>query len=392
MDPKLLICRDIHVQEYGSLPSVVASAPGKVGILGDYTEFAQGITLSAATNFRVWVSVSSRSDHIVKFFSREYNERKKAVATSMKYRKEDRWANLPKGVLAGFAALGVALTGLEVVICGDIPQSIGLGSSQALCLASAYAFNEFFQAGLTPEELTTLAFQAEHHFLGVSLGQGTGKTLTYALDHHLFWYDARRREGENLPFPESGWELAVINSRVPPSSSESVRAARQACNLCLKILNDGRNGKSLRDYSKSDLRDSVGTLPEAARRRSLHIIDELVRLQEASDCLRTKDMVSLGRLMHRSHESLRDLFEVSCPEIDWLVKRLQDLEGLAGARLTGEETGSSVLALGKPTAWAKFRPLAEEYERIFGFKAELTSFRPSSGARLDQPLNREISS
>ncbi len=384
MDPKLLSCRDLHVQEYGSLPTVVASAPGKVGIFGDYTEFAQGVTLSAATSFRVWVSVSPRPDHVVKFFSREYNERKKAVATSMKYRKEDRWANLPKGVLAGFAALGVVLTGLDMVVCGDVPQSIGLGSSQALCLASALAFNEFFQTGLSPEALTKLAYQAENQFLGVTLGQSSGKTLINAVENHLFWYDSRRGEGVNIPFPDTGWELAVINSRVPPSSSESVRAAREACELCLKLLNDGKNGKSLRDYSKSDLRDGVGTLPEAARRRSLHIIDELARLHEAVEFLKTHDMVSVGRLMHRSHESLRDLFEVSCPEIDWLVKRLQDVDGLVGARLTGEETGSSVLALGKPSAWGKFRTLAEEYERIFGFKAELTSFRPSSGARLDQ--------
>jgi len=110
------------------------------------------------------------------------------------------------------------------------------------------------------------------------------------------------------------------------------------------------------------------------------VIDEITRSLEARDAWGSGDTATLGRLMNRSHESLRDLYEVSCPEIDWLVKRLQESEYVLGARMSGEDSGGCVVALARPQAWKKFRPQAEEYERIFGFKAELMVFRPSEGA------------
>jgi galactokinase len=125
-------------------------------------------------------------------------------------------------------------------------------------------------------------------------------------------------------------------------------------------------------------------LPESARRRSLHVIDEIARTLEARDAWVAGDAVSLGRLMNRSHESLRDLYEVSCPEIDWLVKRLQESGSVVGARMTGEDSGGCVVAVARPEAWKKFRSQTEEYERIFGFKAEIMVFRPSEGALVHQ--------
>jgi len=105
LDPKLDTCHEVHRKEYGTLPTVTASAPGKVGLLGDYTEFAKGVGISVALSCRLFVTLSPRSDPMVRFFSREYNERKKTAPTNLKFRKEDRWANYPKGVLAAFAQM-----------------------------------------------------------------------------------------------------------------------------------------------------------------------------------------------------------------------------------------------------------------------------------------------
>ena len=110
------------------------------------------------------------------------------------------------------------------------------------------------------------------------------------------------------------------------------------------------------------------------------MIDEISRTIEARDAWLAGDALAVGRLMNRSHESLRDLYEVSCPEIDWLVKRLQESDAVVGARMSGEDSGGCVVAVARPEAWKKFRSQTEEYERIFGFKAEVLHFRPSTGA------------
>lgn len=322
-----------------------------------------------------------RSEPLVRFYSREYNERKKTASSSLKFRKEDRWANYPKGVLAAFAHLGLKVEGLDLAITGDVPQGIGLASSQALCLASAFAFNEFFRAGLSPVQLIHLAHKAELSFVNQASDLGSFFLQAYAREDTVLALDTRSFETDLLPFPPELGELAMVNSRVPPSSFDTSAArAREECERCLAVLSGGRGGRSLRDFNRNDLRERVGTLPESARRRSLHVIDEIARAQEARELWVQGDAAALGRLMDRSHESLRDLYEVSCPEIDWLVKRLQESDFVAGARMTGEDSGGCVIAFGRPEAWARFRSQAEEYERIFGFKAELSVFRPGEGA------------
>jgi galactokinase len=385
LDPKLDTCHEVHRKEYGTYPAVTASAPGKVGLLGDYTEFAKGVGISAALGCRLYVTLSPRSDSMVRFYSREYNERKKSAPTNLKFRKEDRWANYPKGVLAAFSQLGVKVEGLDLAVTGDIPQGIGLASSQALCLASALAFNEYFHSGLSVTQLIQIAHKTETQFLGQSSDIGPFFLQAHAREDQLFLIDFRSYEWERFPFPDGIGQLAVLNSRVPPSSFDSSASrAREECELCLRQLASGRPGRALRDFSRNELRERVGTLPESARRRSLHVIDEIVRTLEAREALAAGETAVLGRLMNRSHESLRDLYEVSCPEIDWLVKRLQESDLVVGARMSGEDSGGCVVALAQPEAWKKFRAQTEEYERIFGFKAEVMVFRPAEGAVVHQ--------
>lgn len=380
MDPNLEKVISLHQKEYGTSPLVVASAPGKVNLLGDYTEYTQGLVCMAALEERVYVALSPRTDTLIRFYSREYAERKKATLSNLKFRKEDRWANYPKGIYAHFAQLGFEAVGMDLSILGNVPQGIGLGASQALTLATALALNHWFRAGFSTNQLIQAAHKTEIVFMGLSPGTAAFLVEGLARRDKLFFLDTRSLDHQHLDFNNPG-RLAVINSRVPATSFDSsARRSREACDQCVKVLNDGKPGKTLRDFSKSDLRDSVGFVPESARRRCLHIIDENIRVSEAKEVLLAGDFGSLGKLMNRSHESLRDQFEVSCPEIDWLVKRLQETEGVIGARMTGEETGGSVVAFIQKEALKKFQPHLDEYERIFGFRAEILFSRPSDGA------------
>jgi galactokinase len=128
-------------------------------------------------------------------------------------------------------------------------------------------------------------------------------------------------------------------------------------------------------------------VPEQIRRRCIHVVDEIARSEEARIAIKKNDMQTLGKLMNRSHESLRDNFEVSCPEIDWLVKRAQEIEGVYGSKITGTGFGGCTLTLLKNSAIDRYREKLEEYERIFGFKADMISCNISSGAKIIYPVD-----
>lgn len=373
----------LHLKEYGTQPRVTASAPGKINLGGDFSEPFHGILLSAAINLRVYIAISARQDGLVRFYSREYNERKKTSITNLKFRKEDRWANYPKGALAHFYQLGFETSGIDLTIAGDIPQGIGLASSQALTMASLLAFNEFFGAGQSIKQLIQAAHRTETAFLGQNPGMSAYLVQGFAEAGRLFYLDARSLDFHTLPFAWTG-DLAVINSHVPGSSFDfSARRSREASESCLKLMTQDRPGKSLRDLTKADLREKVGEVPESSRRRCLHLVEENHRVTEIHDFLQGHDFAAAGKIMNRSHESLRDLYEVSCPEIDWLVKRFQEVPGVAGARMTGEDSGGCVVSLFGPETVARLKPHLEEYERIFGFKAEIRLCRPDAAARVE---------
>jgi len=152
-------------------------------------------------------------------------------------------------------------------------------------------------------------------------------------------------------------------------------------------LNSFKYGTALRDYNKSDLRHGMGVVPEQIRRRCIHVVDEITRTEESRTALKKGDMTTLGKLMNRSHESLRDNFEVSCPEIDWLVKRAQEIDGVYGSKITGTGFGGCTLTLLKNSSIERYRERLDEYERIFGFKADMLNCNVSSGAKIVYSLN-----
>lgn len=358
----------------------MVSCPGRINLMGDFTEYSQGFSLSMAIQQRIFVGISPRNDAQIRFSSREYNEKKKTVPGNLKFRKEDRWANIPKGALSLVCPGLSQETGLDISVASEIPQSMGLGSSQALATASVAAFNHFFQCGLRLPQLTTLAQQVETQFLGLPTGASAFRVFSSAKADHLLLLDHRTGEVTPVPLQLQGGQIYIFNSRVPPASFESPSPQDQKdLDLVARYLSRGRLGKTLRDFSKMDLRDKVGDIPESSRRRSLHVVDENSRVFEMKTLVENQDWAAFPRLMSRSHESLRDLYEVSCPEVDWLVKRLGENPSFWGSRFTSTGTGGTVIALGLPGALETFTVQLEEYERIFGFRSEVLPTRASEG-------------
>ncbi len=325
-----------HVEEYGKAPEIIASAPGRVNLIGEHTDYNDGFVFPMAIDFTARVAVTRRKDSHLRFFSVDYKDRKRATLPTLRFRKEDRWANYPKGIIAEFVGRGHALGGMDITIHGDIPQGAGLSSSAALEVATALAIQDLFGIEMGREELAKLAQRAENEFVGVKCGIMDQFISRLAKEGHAMLLDTRFLTYHYVPLALKSVKILITNSKVPHGLVDSeYNHRREECRKCVELLQTKRAGMALRDYSPADVRDSLGLIPEATRKKCLHVVEENQRVLEAEEALRKKDLVTFGKLMNRSHESLRDLYEVSCPELDWLVKRAWETEGVYGSRLTG---------------------------------------------------------
>jgi len=362
----------------------IAEAPGRLHYLGEHGEFGAGLYLSSAINRTVRVAVSPRKDNSFRFFAADLGERKRTTLINLKYKREDRWANYIKIAIYIFAERGYSVKGLNFTVAGDIPQQIGLASSTAIEAAAAVALRKFFKAPVTDRELIQKLVQAEADFMG---REGVGPVdyliAFNAKKDHFLVIDEKNARVAKFKSPYSRYKMLLLDSRVPRMGvEEELKQRREDALRGLELLNKKRQGESFKDYLPSDLLESMGDLREEIRRRSLHIVEENQRIREAVEALQTADMEGLSKAFFHSHESLRDLYEVSCPEIDWLVKRAQEIEGVAASRMTGSGFGGCTFTFLKENALEQYGKRLEDYERIFGFHPLVYDFKLGAGVRL----------
>jgi galactokinase len=378
----------IHRREYEldadrSEPVVIAEAPGRIHYLGEHGEPKAGLYLSSAIDRCVRVAVSLRKDNSLRFFAADLGERKRTTLINLKYKREDRWANFIKVAIHVFAELGFPVKGLNFTLSGDIPQQVGLASSSAIEVAAAVALRGFFQAGISDRELLKRLTASQALFFGKYTNPVDYLIAFSAKKDQFLLVDESSLEVKKVKSPLARYKLLVMDSRVPRLGvEEELKQRRQDIKKGLDLLSQKREGASFRDYAASDLVESMGNLPEEIRRRSLHIVQEIGRVYDAIECLKLADLPGLSRIIFHSHESLRDLYEVSCPEIDWLVKRAQEIEGIFGSRMTGQGFGGCTYTIIQEDAVEEYKRRLEDYERIFGFHPVTYEIKPATGARL----------
>lgn len=372
----------LHLAEYEAPPDLICAAPGVVKLLGEQSESAEGLVLSMAISLEVRVSVSFRRDASLRFFAADLGERKRTSLANLKYKREDRWANHIKAVVERFIKEGSEARGLNFVLTGDIPPGLGLASSSAISLASAAALNELLGAGKKNEELAELVRKADGDFFGKAPGMHDLLTAACATPRSVTIVDLRSSRRRALPMLDGDWVLALTDSRVPRFSLDAELELRaDDCKRCLAALGDpGKRG--LRDVSPDEIEDLMGILPESVRRRCLHLAEEHRRVLEAEDALARGDSATFGKAVNKSHASLRNLYEISCPEIDWLQKRAAELEGVLCSRITGKGFGGCTVSVMRRDAVEEYRKRLEEYERIFGFKAQVFEAEMAGGLRV----------
>jgi galactokinase len=373
----------LHSEEYGEPPQIIAQAPGRVNLIGEHTDYNEGFVFPMAIDYFIQVAVSRRKDQHLRFLSADFRDRKRTSISNLRYKKEDRWANYPKGVVSVLLGRGYSLGGINFTVHGTIPQGAGLSSSAALEIAAGYAIQKLFGLTISGPDLARLAQEAENNFVGVRCGIMDQFVSRMAKAGNALLIDTRSMDSRHIPLNLKSVKILITNSNVPRSLVESeYNQRREECERCVSILAAKKSGRALRDYTPADLRDSMGLIPEATRKKCLHVVEENQRVLEAEAALKKNDIVSFGKLMNRSHESLRDQYEVSCPELDWLVKRAWETDGVYGSRMTGAGFGGCTVTLIEEKAIPVYVARLEAYERIFSFKPETFVTEPAAGARV----------
>jgi galactokinase len=372
-----------HREEYGQKPEIIAAAPGRINLIGEHTDYNQGFVFPMAIDFYIRTAVSRRKDQHLRFFSTDFQDRKRASINNLRFKKEDRWANYPKGLISVFLSMGYTLGGMNITVQGNVPLGVGLSSSAALEVSTGLAIQKLFGLKLDRQQLAGAAREAENSFVGVHCGIMDQFISSLARQGHAMFLDTRSLDYRQVPLVTDPVKILVTNSNVPRTLLDSeYNQRREECEQCVEILGTRKSGNALRDYSTIDLREIMGLLPESTRKKCLHVVEENERVLEAEQALLKKDLVYFGKLMNRSHESLRDLYEVSCPELDWLVKRAWETEGVYGARMTGAGFGGCTVTLIDEAAIPVYQARIEAYERIFSFKAETFVCEPARGAHI----------
>ncbi|MDR2535867.1 MAG: galactokinase [Treponema sp.] len=378
----------IHRKEYDvnadrSETVVIAEAPGRVHYLGEHGEPKAGLFLSSAINRYIRVAVSIRKDSSLRFYAPDLEERKRTTLVNLKYKREDRWANYIKVAIHVFAELGYPVKGFNFTVAGDIPQHIGLASSSAIEVAAAVALRGFFKAPVKDQDLLERLIESQKLFFGKQIDPIDYVIALSAKKDQFLAVDEITLETRSVPSSLSDYKILIMDSRVPRLGVEDeLKMRRHDIKKGLALLCQKKPGTSLRDFVTTDLIESMGNLPEEIRRRSMHIVQELRRVYDAEEALRKADVQGLSKVIFHSHESLRDLYEVSCPEIDWLVKRAQEIDGVLGSRMTGKGFGGCTYTIIKDHVIEEYRRRLEDYERIFGFHPIIYEVNLAEGARL----------
>jgi galactokinase len=365
-------------------PEVVAFAPGRVNLIGEHTDYNDGFVLPAAVDRGVAVAARRVAGDTFTLHAADLGESCTFSAHTLARDPAHAWADYFKGVVWALAQRGLDLPACAAVITGDLPQGAGLSSSAAYEVATTLLLSTLGGFGLSPLEIAQLARAAENGFVGVACGIMDQMASVFGEPGRALFLDCRSLAHEPVALP-AGLEIVVVNSGVRHSlASSAYNERRAACEEGVRSLAAARPGvRALRDVSPDDEAQLFARLPPVVRRRCRHVVSENARVGDAVAALRAGDTARLATVMAASHASLRDDYEVSCPELDLLVELAQPLPGCHGARLTGAGFGGCTVNLVETAAVASFsEAVAAGYRSRTGQAPELYVFAPSAGARV----------
>ncbi len=383
---------EAHFQEYNTAPEIILCAPGRFHLIGEHSWFCKDKTLSMAVDIPVYIALSSRTDASAKFYFAQLNERKRCMFSTLKFRKEDRWANALKAVIYGFLTGGFSFGGMDITVWSEILPSAGFGITTAMKVALAYGINAFFSLSCSDAQLLHMIERGNRYFLGIGNYIADIYAAFYSQPGTCILTDHASNTYECIPFDFDDTRILLTDARVPRISVWDESSIFETGNILLlgelKERKANVYGGWVYEESPTEVNEVLSVVNEDTRRRLRCIMLEHHYVLDAVDALFSKDFSKFCKTISRSHDAMRDLYLLSCPEIDWLVKRVQNFDMTTVrnpngcSRITGKGFGRCTYTILRSSDVELYKQKLVEYERIFGFHPSCYDVKPAGGVHI----------
>ena len=382
--------QNIFQQNFSAESTLLVRAPGRVNLLGEHVDYNEGIVLPAAIDRSVMIAARPSEDDCVSLVAVDLDERAAFSLAALDAKVDlqgqplPAWALYPASVAWALRESGLKVGGLQAAFTSNVPIGSGLSSSAAVEVGFAVAWRAIGGWQAQALHLAQLCQRGENAYVGVACGLMDQFASACGVEGHALYFDTRSLEWQPAPLPQ-GTAIVIADSGVRRSLTTSAyNDRRAACEKAVEILRQYMPQiHSLRDVLPTEYAAFSMFLPEEVSKRGEHIVKEIARVEAALSAMRRDDRRALGALMYAGHNSLRNLYEVSTPELDMLVELTRSLPGCIGARLTGAGFGGCTVNLVEAEhAEAFIQGLADGYFKATGREAQVYLCRASRGAHV----------
>ena len=343
----------------------VIRAPGRVNLIGEHTDYNDGFVFPMAIEPEIRFVCRSRDDASVRLASTAFQGQIAEFSLAKKIeRGQPSWTNYPRGIIAELLAAGIPLPGMDCLISNTLPVGGGLSSSAALLVGTGKCMLALAGLDMDPQRLALLAQKAEHEYALAPVGIMDQTIIASAKAGTAMLLDCRDLSKQFIPLDANELRVVVVNSMVKHElSGGEYGQRRKQCEQGVEFFRkENPQIKALRDVTMKQLDSAEGKLPEVVFRRCRHVIGEIARTTQFAALLAKKDYDQAGELMVQSHASLRDDYEVSVPELDFLQEQAMKVKGVYGSRMTGGGFGGCIVALTQPRA---AEPLMQHLDKVY---------------------------
>jgi galactokinase len=358
--------------------------------MGSHTDYNEGFVLPVAVDVDVLAAGKLRDDDKIAVYSANFEKLVEFSLNSIDYDNVNKWSNYVRGVLYFLKEAGVKLTGANVALHGNVPIGSGLSSSAAIEMAIGFLFQNLIGFEMSGPELALIGQKAENKFVGVNTGIMDQFVSRLAERDHALFLDCRTLEYENVPLNTSSIKIVVCDTmkrRGLVGSEYDTR--RSQCEEAARLLSQWiPNVRALRDVSPDAFEEHKAKLPDVVRKRAEHVIYENERVLASRDLLKSDNMEKFGLLMNASHDSARDLYEVSCPELEAMVEVSRSAPGSICGRMAGAGFGGCTVSLVREAYVEQFvETVKAGYERKTGVVPALYVCTAADGASVVESEN-----
>lgn len=370
----IIALKSEFIRLYGEGEIRVFHSPGRVNLIGEHIDYNGGYVFPCALDFGTFACVRKREDNKVNLASTNFDLKVTADLDNLVYDEKDDWANYPKGVMKVMIDEGYKVGGMDILVSGNIPNGAGLSSSASLEVLTGVVISELFNNGAVDRvEIVKLSQKAENHFVGVNCGIMDQFAVGMGKKNKAILLDCNSLKYDYADVNIGDYSLVIMNTNKRRALSESKYNERRAeCDEALSILQKSKNIGVLCELTVEEFNALAHNIEkENVRKRAKHAVYENERVKKAYDCLNKGELKEFGELLIQSHDSLRDLYEVTGKELDTLVYEAVKAPGCIGARMTGAGFGGCAIALVDKALLEDFiTQVKANYESIISYEPD----------------------